>query len=140
METYHKSAFPTRVPVGGRGWTSDLPQYPLPEGLPDNAPVWTMGYNHGYARVRDDHGREWEVFVGCVELEREYQVEGRWVAQNDPRVLDDYERRLAEIYALPPPPTDARKDSRAFWVRRLARVLSRHGRQPDIREIEPPVT
>jgi hypothetical protein len=41
--------------------------YPLPDGLTDGQPVTVVAFDHGYATVKDETGKEWQVFLTNID-------------------------------------------------------------------------
>jgi hypothetical protein len=52
--------------------------YPLPPGWQDRQVVTVTGFDHGWATVRDDAGRETQVFIACIDSGWEECVNGKW--------------------------------------------------------------
>lgn len=63
---------------------SDSYHYPLPEGLKAGTRVKLVAFDHGYWTVEVE-GRQFIVFSARVDTGFEYELGGRWVAEEDVR-------------------------------------------------------
>lgn len=59
--------------------------YPLPPGWMDGQRVTVIAFDRGWARVRDEAGRETEVFLIHLDTGWEEQVNGRWLPKGPER-------------------------------------------------------
>ena len=60
--------------------------YPLPRGLAAGTLVRLVSYDHGYWTV-EASGELYRVFGTLVDAGFEYELNGRWLAADDPRVI-----------------------------------------------------
>jgi hypothetical protein len=60
--------------------------YPLPIGLDDGTLVKLLSYDHGYWTVEAD-GKQFVVFGPQVDAGYLYELSGRWLPADDPRVI-----------------------------------------------------
>lgn len=63
----------------------DSYHYPLPSGLPAGTPVRLIQYEAGYWIV-EASGQRFTVFQTLVNAGFDYEVNGRWLPESDPRV------------------------------------------------------
>ncbi len=54
--------------------------------------VTVMSFSTGYCDVRDERGREYRLFMGCVDCGMLYEVNKRWLRPNHPRVIQERQR------------------------------------------------
>jgi hypothetical protein len=69
----------------------DSNAYPLPNGLRAGSMVELISFDHGYWSVEHD-GKIFSVFLTLIESGFQFEWNGRWLQQDDPRVV----KRLAE--------------------------------------------
>jgi hypothetical protein len=60
--------------------------YPLPEGLPEGTTVKLLSFDHGYYRVSNSDGREFEIFMMCVNHPEELLLDGQWWPREHPKI------------------------------------------------------
>lgn len=74
--------------------------YPLPDGLLEGTTVKLLSFDHGYYRVNDPQGREFEIFMMCVKHPEELLLDGQWWPREHPKIQTELrkperERRVA---------------------------------------------
>jgi hypothetical protein len=52
--------------------------YPLPTGWNDGQPVTVVAFDHGWATVQDEAGRQTEVFLTNIDAGQQQFVNGKW--------------------------------------------------------------
>ena len=72
--------------------------YPLPPGLEDGTLVKLLSFDHGYWTA-EVNGKQYVVFGPLVDAGYLYEVNGGWLAADDPRVM----ARKSEEMLLNPP-------------------------------------
>ncbi len=60
--------------------------YPLPPGLKAGTLVKLVSFDHGYWTVEAD-GQQFKVFMTRIESGWQYELNGRWLEADDPRVI-----------------------------------------------------
>jgi hypothetical protein len=63
---------------GCRARTVRLNQYRLPPELPPRTEVTLVAFDHGRCIVRDDSGREFDVFMACLRTPTLIRINRRW--------------------------------------------------------------
>jgi len=58
---------------------SDMQAYPLPDGLSDGQAATVARIEFPRVFVRDDSGREWDLFLANIDSGMDYRLNGRWV-------------------------------------------------------------
>jgi len=98
--------------------------YYLPEELDEGDEVTVISFSTGFCAVRDFRGREFRLFIGCVDCGTLYEVGRRWLAPDHPRVLS--ERRRYEALPSDRQPEMARREE--DWGRRPGLAVGDPGR------------
>jgi len=60
--------------------------YPLPRGLAEGTVVKLIAFDHGYWTV-EANGEQFKVFGALVDAGHLYELNGRWLPADDPRVI-----------------------------------------------------
>ena len=79
--------------------TTGYPYY-LPEGIKPGTLAKLISFDCGYWTVEAE-GRQFKVFLTQVESGWLYELNGRWLDENDPRVIAEKEQRLVHVAAVP---------------------------------------
>jgi len=61
--------------------------YPLPEGLTEGATVKVVAKRCGYSIVEYE-GRQFDVFMACIDSGWDFGVEGKWFAHKEDAVAE----------------------------------------------------
>ena len=70
---------PKSYSVGDIVKLADMPAYQLPGGLSNGQAVTVSRIEFPRIFVRDDSGREWDLFLANIDSGMDYRVKGRWV-------------------------------------------------------------
>jgi len=70
---------PKSYSVGDIVKLADMPAYQLPGGLSNGQAVTVSRIEFPRVFVRDDSGREWDLFLANIDSGMDYRVKGRWV-------------------------------------------------------------
>lgn len=90
-----------RPKPGATAGAHDMPTSPLPVGISDGQELTICKPGGMLVTVRDSAGRETALPHWNLDCGTEYEIEGRWLAENDPSVLDELGRQLGAIESAP---------------------------------------
>ena len=66
--------------------------YDLPDELEEGDEITVTSFSASYCEVRDLRGREFRLFMGCVDCGTPDEIGKRWLASDHPRVLQECRR------------------------------------------------
>ena len=125
--------------LGKQCWIHYVPQFgKLPSGLQDrDAVVVLERLPDNYLSVRRlEDGAEFRIWVHQLDAGYIYNIDGRWLYEASPLVLEDLEIRLEAMRLDAPLPGP--QWSHDATIDHMATILARNGRKPDWWNPKPP--
>jgi len=74
--------------------------YGLPNGLEEGDELTVIDFSNGYCGVRDAQGREFRLFMGCVDCGTLYEINHRWLPPHHPSVIQERQRYESLMSAM----------------------------------------